>query len=142
MGCRSPPLPGSELIVGVPSGHPLTAIAGAVPVRELAHTSWVVGTGAGNEPPFGRLADADQPARHLPYAGLAQPLRARRRRSRNVRHYRNPGPVVPESIALESVDDPNWLGRRIFAVTRNDGEKTHELAARARRELFENEQRH
>ncbi|MEV0026200.1 LysR family transcriptional regulator [Streptomyces atroolivaceus] len=141
-GLRLTPLPGSELMVGVPRGHPLAATEGAVPVRELAHVSWIVGKGAVDEPQFGAWPTLTEPlvafsARSwlsrfgLVAAGLGVCV--------------IPGflaPVVPQNISLVRVDDPNWLGRNIFAITRNDGVEKHELIVRALRECFEAQERH
>ncbi|WP_345624773.1 LysR family transcriptional regulator [Streptomyces ziwulingensis] len=133
-GLRITPLPGSEMLVGVARGHSLTAVEGPVPVRELAHESWIVGKGAGDEPQFGA------------WPTLADPLVAFRTRTWHSRFGLVaaglgicvvPGilaPVVPQNIALVRVDDPNWLGRRISAVTRNDGVETHEIIVRVLRE--------
>ncbi|MFC8595217.1 LysR family transcriptional regulator [Streptomyces atroolivaceus] len=141
-GLRLTPLPGSELTVGVPRGHPLAATEGAVPVRELAHVSWIVGKGAGDEPQFSAWPTLTEPlvafsARSwlsrfgLVAAGLGVCV--------------IPGflaPVVPQNISLVRVDDPNWLGRNIFAITRNDGMEKHELIVRVLRECFEAQERH
>lgn len=140
-GLRITPLPGSELMVGVPRGHPLAAMEGAVPVRELAHASWIVGKRAGDEPQFGA------------WPTLTEPLIAFRTRAWHSRFGlvaaglgicvipRILAPVVPQNIALVRVDDPNWLGRSILAVTRNNGGETHEIIVRALREPFEDQQR-
>ncbi|WP_326698408.1 LysR family transcriptional regulator [Streptomyces sp. NBC_01754] len=138
-GLRTTPLPGGELMVGVPRGHSLAAVEGAVPVSELTHASWVVGKGAGDEPQFGAWPTLTDP--HIAF-------RTRTWHSRfglvaaGLGICVIPGifaPVVPQNIALVRVDDPNWLGRRILAVTRNDGVETHEIMVRALREPFEDQ---
>jgi len=133
-GLRTAPLPGGELTVGVPRGHPLAAVEGTVPVRELVHESWIVGKGARDEPQFGA------------WPTLTDPLIAFRTRTWHSRFGLVAAglgicvvpdllaPVVPENIALVRVDDPNWLGRSILAVTGNDGVETHEIVVRALRE--------
>jgi DNA-binding transcriptional LysR family regulator len=140
-GLRIAPLPGGELTVGVPRGHPLAAMEGTVPVRELAHASWIVGKGARDEPQF----DA--------WPTLTDPLIAFRTRTWPSRFGLVAAglgicvipdilaPVVPENIALVRVDDPNWLGRSILAITRNDRTETHEMIVRALRETMEDQQR-
>lgn len=136
-GLRITPLPGGELLVGVPRGHPLAAMEGPVPVRELAHAPWIVGKGAGDEPQFGA------------WPTLTEPVIAFRARAWHSRFGLVaaglgvcvvPGllaPVVPQNIALVRVDDPNRLGRSILAVTRNDGVETHDIMVRALRESCE-----
>ncbi|GAB3213597.1 LysR family transcriptional regulator [Marinactinospora endophytica] len=133
-GLRIAPLPGGELRVGVPRGHPLAALEGAVPVRELAHAPWIVGKGARDEPQFGA------------WPTLTDPLIAFRARSWHSRLGLVAAglgicvvpdilaPVVPENIVLVRVDDPNWLGRSILAISRNDGVEAHEVIIRALRE--------
>ncbi|MFD3735288.1 LysR family transcriptional regulator [Streptomyces sp. NPDC058632] len=140
-GLRLSPLPGGELMVGVPRGHPLAGTEGAVPVRELAHAAWIIGKGARDEPQFGA------------WPTLADPLIAFRARSWLSRFGLVaaglgvciiPGflaPVVPQSISLVRVDDPNWLGRNIFAITRNDGVENNEILVRVLQESFANQQR-
>ncbi|WP_030422498.1 MULTISPECIES: LysR family transcriptional regulator [unclassified Streptomyces] len=139
-GLRITPLPGGELMVGVPRGHSLSAVEGAVPVSELAHASWIVGKGAGDEPQFGA------------WPTLTDPLIAFRTRTWPSRFGLVaaglgicvvPGilaPVVPRNVALMRVDDPNWLGRRILAVTGNDGVESHDIVVRALREPWEDKQ--
>ncbi|WP_160161304.1 LysR family transcriptional regulator [Embleya hyalina] len=133
-GLRIIPLPGGDLMVGVPRGHPLAESESAVPVRELAHASWIVGKGADDEPQFGA------------WPTLTDPLIAFRTRTWPSRFGLVAAglgicvipeilaPVVPRNIALVRVDDPNLLGRRMFAVTGNDRVETHEVVVRALRE--------
>ncbi|MFH8408772.1 LysR family transcriptional regulator [Streptomyces sp. NPDC018019] len=138
-GLRTAPLPGGELMVGVPRGHPLAAMEGACPVRELARAPWIVGKGSRDEPQFGA------------WPTLTDPLIAFRTRAWHSRFGLVaaglgicviPGilaPVVPQNIALLRVDDPNWRGRDILAVTRNEGLETHEIIVRALQEPFEDQ---
>jgi DNA-binding transcriptional LysR family regulator len=133
-GLRIAPLPGGELKVAVPRGHPLTELEGAVPVRELAHMSWIVGKGARDEPQFGAWPTLTDP--HIVF-------RAASWHSRFGLVAAGLGicvvpdiftPVAPETIELIRVDDPNWLGRDIMAVTRSEVTEAHETVVRALRE--------
>ncbi|UQS22841.1 LysR family transcriptional regulator [Amycolatopsis thermalba] len=133
-GLHIAPLPGGELMVAVPSGHTLAAVEGAVPVRELAHLPWIVGKGARDEPQFGAWPTLTDP--HIAF-------RAKTWHSRFGLVAADLGicvvpdilaPVVPENITLVRVDDPNWLGRGIMAVTRNDATEAHEAVVRALKE--------
>ncbi|MGW6796511.1 LysR family transcriptional regulator [Streptomyces chartreusis] len=130
-GLRIAPLPGGELTVGVRRGHPLSAGESAVPVSELAHLPWVVGKGGRDEPQFGAWPTLTDP--HIAF-------RTRTWHSRFGLVAAGLGicvipnilaPVVPEKVALVRVDDPNWLGRLIIAITRNDGNEAHEIIVRA-----------
>ncbi|MPY61937.1 LysR family transcriptional regulator [Streptomyces spongiae] len=133
-GLRVTPLPGGELTVGAPRDHRLAAMEGPVPVHELAHESWIVGKGASDEPQFGA------------WPTLTDPLIGFRTRTWHSRFGLVAAglgiclipeilaPIVPEIITLVRVDDPNWLGRRILAITRPDSADTHEIIVESLRD--------
>ncbi|TDB95169.1 LysR family transcriptional regulator [Actinomadura sp. 7K534] len=133
-GLRITRLPGGALTVGVPRGHRLADAEAGVPAHELAAESWIVGKGPSDEPQFGA------------WPTLTDPLIAFRVRTWHGRFGLVAAglgvclipeilvPIVPQNIALVGVDDPNWLGRQILAITRNKNAEVHQLIIRSLRD--------
>jgi DNA-binding transcriptional LysR family regulator len=133
-GLRRDHLVDGHSLVAVPMGHRFAERA-QVPVAELAEEEWVVGMGLRGEPQFG--AWPTLPAPKVSY--VARDWHARLglvAAGLGITTLPEIAAVaLPADIATVRVDDPAWLGRAAFAITRADRAASVEVVVAALREV-------